>query len=96
MSRLLLLPSFLSFPSLSFVHAKVVIETVTVDNPGNAGELSGTNAAPLPDGSGPNRICGSVEYIYNIGKFEATAGLDAFRPRIWGAGQPYPGTVLIC
>ena len=96
MSRRSVLNSVVALACVSIVHAKVVIETVTVDNPGNAGELSGTNAAPLPDGSGPNRICGSVEYIYNIGKFEATAALAAFRPRIWGAGQPYPGTVLIC
>ena len=51
-------------------HAEVVIETVTVGNPGNDGELSGSGA----DGYGADRICGAVDYVYNIGKFEVTAG----------------------
>ncbi len=49
----------------------VNIETVTVGNPGNAGELSGAGASP--HGRGPDRICGSVGYVYQIGKFEITA-----------------------
>jgi len=48
--------------------AQVVIETVTVGDPGNPGELSGEGAG----GVGPNRICGKVDYVYNIGKFEVT------------------------
>jgi len=48
----------------------VDIETVSVGNPGNAGELSGSGAG----GYGPNRICGAVDYAYNIGKYEVTAG----------------------
>jgi len=51
------------------VQADVVIDTVTVGNPGNAGELSGSGAGGL----GPDRICGAVDYVYNIGKFEITA-----------------------
>lgn len=50
--------------------ADVVIDTVTVGNPGNAGELSGAGAG----GYGPDRICGAVDYEYNIGKYEVTAG----------------------
>jgi len=46
----------------------VTIETVLVGNPGNAGELSGAG------GSNPYRICGAVNYVYRIGKFEITAG----------------------
>jgi formylglycine-generating enzyme required for sulfatase activity len=46
------------------------LETVTVGNPGNDGELSGSAAG----GSGPDRICGAVDYTYNIGKYEVTAG----------------------
>jgi len=46
------------------------LQTVTVGNPGNAGELSGEGAA----GWGPDRICGAVDYVYNIGKYEITAG----------------------
>ena len=43
---------------------------VTVGNPGNAGELSGAGAG----GYGPARICGAVDYTFNIGKYEVTAG----------------------
>ncbi|MHC4091184.1 MAG: SUMF1/EgtB/PvdO family nonheme iron enzyme [Planctomycetota bacterium] len=55
--------------AVSDAQAEVVIETVTVGNPGNAGELSGEGAG----GQGPDRICGAVDYVYNIGKFEVTA-----------------------
>ena len=48
----------------------VVIDTVTVGNPGNDGELSGAGAG----GYGPDRICGAVDYVYNISKYEVTAG----------------------
>ena len=51
-------------------QAVVVIETVTVGNPGNTGELSGAGAG----GYGPDRECGAVDYVYRIGKFEVTAG----------------------
>jgi formylglycine-generating enzyme len=44
------------------------IEFVTVGNPGNDGELSGQGAG----GFGPNAICGGVNYIYQIDKFEIT------------------------
>ena len=47
-----------------------IIDTVPVGNPGNVGELSGEGAG----GWGPDRVCGSVGYIYNIGKYEVTAG----------------------
>jgi len=50
--------------------ADITIETVLVGNPGNAGELSGTGAG----GHGTDRICGAVDYEYNIGKYEVTAG----------------------
>ena len=49
----------------------VTIDTVPVGNVGNAGELSGR---VVPGGIGPDRICGAVNYAYNIGKFEVTAG----------------------
>jgi len=52
------------------VKADVVIDTATVANPGNAGELSGQGAG----GYGFDRICGAVDYTYNIGKYEVTAG----------------------
>ena len=46
------------------------LEFVTVGNPGNSGELSGEGAG----GAGTDRICGAVDYEYNIGKYEVTAG----------------------
>ena len=45
----------------SAVRADVVMETVTVGNPGNADDTHG-------DGYG------GVDYVYNIGKYEVTAG----------------------
>jgi len=45
------------------------LETVTVGDPGNAGELSGAGAG----GYGPDRVCGAVSYAYSIGKYEITA-----------------------
>jgi len=56
----------------SYLDARVsrsIPETVVVGNPGNAGELSGGGAG----GYGPDRICGAVDYVYHIGKFEVTA-----------------------
>jgi formylglycine-generating enzyme len=46
------------------------LETVPVGNPGNTGEWSGESYG----GNGPDRICGAVDYAYNIGKYEVTAG----------------------
>jgi len=53
----------------STAHA-VDIVTVPVGNPGNTGEWSGGSYG----GYGPDRICGAVDYVYNMGKFEVTAG----------------------
>jgi len=46
------------------------IETVPVGNTGNTGEWSGESYG----GWGPDRICGAVDYAYNIGTYEVTAG----------------------
>jgi len=48
----------------------VNMELVTVGNPGNAGEWSGEGVG----GFGPDRICGAVDYVYNIAGSEVTAG----------------------
>jgi formylglycine-generating enzyme required for sulfatase activity len=45
----------------------VEIETVTVGNSGNAGQISGSGGAP-------DIICGAVHYTFKIGKYEVTAG----------------------
>lgn len=51
------------------------LETVHVGNADNVGELSGGVYDPQISGNyGPTRICGSVSYEYNIGKYEVTAG----------------------
>ena len=51
-------------------QANVVVDTVPVGNPVNAGEWSGESHG----GYGPDRICGAVDYVYNIGKYEIAAG----------------------
>ena len=56
--------------SMGAASGEVVLETVTVGNPGNAGELIGDGAG----GWGPTYTCGDVNYDYSIGKFEVTAG----------------------
>jgi len=48
----------------------VAMETVFVDDPGNTGEWSGESYG----GSGPDRICGAVNYCCSIAKYEVTAG----------------------
>jgi formylglycine-generating enzyme required for sulfatase activity len=55
---------------VSAAAAAVSIETVPVANTANTGELSGAGAG----GQGPDRICGAVDYEFNIGKYEVTAG----------------------
>lgn len=67
-------------------RAEVVIETVTVGNAGNAGENSGESD---PDGWGPDRICGPVDYVYNIGTFEVTAGQYTEFLNAVAAADPY-------
>ncbi len=52
-------------------QANITIETVPVGDVGNNGELAG---ASVQGGAGVDRICGSVGYNYNIGKYEVTAG----------------------
>jgi formylglycine-generating enzyme len=55
----------------SAIAAKAVtIETVPVGNPGNAAEWSGESYG----GYGPDRLCGAVNYNYQMGKYEVTAG----------------------
>ena len=66
-------------------HAIVQIETVTVGNPGNAGEWSGESYG----GGGADRICGAVDYVYHIGKYEVTAGQYTEFLNALGATDPY-------
>ncbi|MBN2562130.1 MAG: SUMF1/EgtB/PvdO family nonheme iron enzyme [Phycisphaerae bacterium] len=55
---------------VSSAQAGVVFDTVTVGDPGNPGEWSGESYG----GYGPDRICGAVDYVYNLGRYEVTAG----------------------
>jgi sulfatase modifying factor 1 len=50
----------------------VEIETVSVGNPGNAGELSSPSSAGAYEPCAPDRVCGAVDYLYKIGKYEVT------------------------
>ncbi len=65
------LTGFVLLAVLATTAQAVTIETVPVGNLGNAGEWSGTSA---PGGRGPDAIVGAVDYKYNIGKYEVTAG----------------------
>jgi len=70
MKRLAVVAAVVVLPCVSGARADVVMETVPVGNFGNAGEMSGGSAG----GWGLDRICGAVDYAYNIGKYEVTAG----------------------
>ena len=52
-----------------FDACSLLMEWVTVGDPGNAGENSGESE---PDGYGPDRVCGAVGYEYRIGTHEVT------------------------
>jgi len=68
------------------IQAELVMETVVVGNPGNAGELSGAGAG----GMGQDCICGAVDYVYRMGKFEVTAGQYAqFLNAVAATTDPY-------
>jgi len=68
MKRLLAVTATLALLCLgSVAQATISVDTVRVGDPGNVGQLSGEG------GAGP-RICGSVSYSFNIGKYEVTAG----------------------
>jgi sulfatase modifying factor 1 len=60
----------LALPCVSGAQSNTVIKTVHVGNPGNTGEWSGGSYG----GDGPNAFVGAVDYVYNIGKYEVTAG----------------------
>ena len=70
MRKVFALTAVIALLGLGIAAQAVTIATVPVGNAGNAGELSGSGAG----GYGPDRICGSVGYNYNIGKYEVTAG----------------------
>ncbi len=54
-------------------QATVTIDLVPVGNPGNSGEVSGPSAGGSSE-SKPDRVCGAVDYSYQIGEFEITTG----------------------
>jgi len=57
---------------LSVAHGGMIaIDTVTIGNTGNTGELSGASA---DHGYGPDITLGAVGYVYNIGTGAVTAG----------------------
>ncbi len=54
-------------------QATVTVDMVTVGNPGNAGQWIGPSYGGVGD-PGTDRLTGEVDYNYQIGKFEITAG----------------------
>ena len=60
----------LVFVSVVLPSQAVTIDLVSVGNAGNAGEWSGESYG----GYGPDRVCGAVDYVYQIGKYEITTG----------------------
>lgn len=62
------------------------LEFVTVGDPGNIGELSGQSVS---GGMGPDRICGAVNYVYGIGKYEVTAGQYTEFLNVKAKSDPY-------
>ncbi len=77
--------TFVAVGLLATTAQAVDIDTVTVGNPGNAGELSGSAAGDY----GPDRICGAVDYVYEIGKYEVTAGQYTEFLNAVAASDPY-------
>ena len=70
------------------IQAENIIEkivTVPVGSTGNVGEWSGESYG----GYGPDRICGAVDYAYNIGKYEVTAGQYIEFLNAVAAADPY-------
>jgi sulfatase modifying factor 1 len=68
----------------SAAGAAITLEMVTVGDPGNVGELSGR--ADL----GTQRLCGAVDYVYQIGKYEVTnAQYRAFLNSVARYGDPF-------
>jgi len=52
-------------------RAVTIVVSVPQHRSPSPGEWSGESQ---PGGWGPDRICGAVDYVYNIGKYEVTAG----------------------
>ena len=73
--------------AVTSVGMAVSIDYVTVGNAGNTGELSGVGAG---GSKGTDRICGAVDYEYNIGKYEVTNGqYREFLNAKAAVGDPY-------
>ena len=79
------LTGFILLVILATAAPALIIETVSVGNPGNVGEWSGESYG----GVGPDAIVGAVDYAYNIGKYEVTAGQYAAFLNAVAATDPY-------
>ena len=78
------LPAAVVFLCATSAYA-IMIETVPVGNPRNAGELSGAGAG----GYGFDAVVGAVDYEYNIGTYEVTAGQYCEFLNAVAAADPY-------
>ena len=65
--RALAVASCMLLVGASLSSSAITIETVPVGDSGTHGKLSG-------DPGSLSRVCGAVNYTYNIGKYEVTAG----------------------
>ena len=68
--RIVLIAAVCAVLAFTAAAQATTIDTVAVGNAGNAGEGSGASYG----GAGEDAICGAVDYAYNIGKYEVTAG----------------------
>jgi len=71
---LLLTPGVAGANIFNMPSGQTSLEFVTVANPGNPGELSSPKAVDAYEDEelGLDRICGAVDYVYQIGKYEVT------------------------
>jgi formylglycine-generating enzyme required for sulfatase activity len=74
MADILLTPGLAVADVLNMPYGQTSLEFVTVGNPGNPGELSSPQSVNAYEDEelGLDRICGSVGYVYQIGKYEVT------------------------
>ena len=69
---LLLPPCVVEADVLNMPAGQTGLEFVNVANPGNPGELSSLQSVGGEEPVMPDRVCGGVGYVYQIGKYEVT------------------------
>ena len=87
---LLLTPGLAGADVFNMPNGQTSLDFVTIANPGNPGELSSPNSVDAYD-KGPSfdRICGAVDYVYQIGKYEVTNAQYCEFLNVVAASDPY-------